>query len=258
MKKRVSFRDKVSRNAEKAKKAVASYGYLNLPRGVSMYKETPGGRSFLDLMPYEVTTVNHPDKDEEIGIAVKGEIWYKRPFKIHRNVGSNGTQGKGETVVCLSSFGKKCPICEYRTKRIREGADKEETDVMKFSYRNLYVVVPLKDKEYEEKPYIWDISQYLFQNLLNDELDENPDNAYFPDYEEGLTLKIRFDSTTLSGSKPFAEASRIDFMKREEMYDESILEDTPKLDDVLQELTYAQIEKMFFELDEDVDEDEQK
>ncbi len=253
-KKRSSFRDKVSADTQRQKTQASSYGYLNLPKGVNIFTAEPGGRMNFDIMPYEVTDEKHPDRNDQLQIAIPGELWYKRPFKTHRNIGVDN-----DTVVCPTSIGKPCPICEYRAKRLKEGADKDETDAMKASLRNLYVVIPIGHKKLEEKPHIWDISQYLFQNLLNDELEENEDNAVFPDLEEGLTLKVRFDSKQFGKGNPYAEASRIDFIERDSVYDEDILKDIPNLDEVLKILTYKQLEAKFFETsDEDLaDEDDE-
>lgn len=246
---RSKFRGKVSRNVEKQKQDASSYGYLNMPKDVEILK-LDGGRIQLDIMPYIVSDENHPDRDDKLEIAVPGELWYKRPFRIHRSIGSGN-----DSFVCPTSINKKCPICEYRTKRMKEGADKEETDALKASLRNLYVVIPINHKELDEKPYIWDISQYLFQNLLNDELQENSDYEVFPDLEEGYTLKIRFDEKSI-GKNKFNEASRIDFVKREEMYEESILDDIPDLDKVLKILSYQELERKFLEIDDDDTTDE--
>jgi len=240
------FAGKVRANAKKQQRGASQYGYLNLPQGVSVFSPEPGSKVRLDFMPYEVTDPNHPDRDDELGIAVPGELWYKRPFKTHRNIGASN-----DAVVCLTSIGKRCPICEYRARRIKEGADKEETDALKPSFRNLYVVIPKGHKKYDEKPHIFDISQYLFQNLLTDELDEDERYETFPDLEEGWTVRIRFDSKTIGGSKPFAEASRIDFEERDEPYDESILDEIPNLDEVLNVLSYQQLERKFMELEDE-------
>ena len=250
-KRKSSFRGKVNTDAQRQKKTGAAYGYLNLPKGVSVYSPDPGKRTLLDFLPYEVTDEKHPDRNDDLEIAVPGSLWYKRPFKIHRNVGVDN-----DAVVCLASIGKKCPICEYRAKRIREGADKEETDTMKQSMRNLYVVIPLDSKKYEEEPHIWDMSWWLFQSLLNDELEEDEAYEVFPDLEEGLTLKIRFDSKTIGKSQPFAEASRIDFAERDEQYTEEILEDVPNLDEVLTILSYEALHSKFFEMDDEDNDDE--
>jgi len=201
----------------------------------------------MDFLPYIVTSEKHLDRDDSLGIAIPGELWYKRPFLIHRNIG-----GGNDIVVCPTSIGKKCPICEYRAKLFKDGASKEETDALKTSRRNLYVVVPIGHKEYEEKPHLWDISQYLFQEMLNDEIEDSPDNAIFPDLEDGLTLRIRFSEGTI-GTNKFAEASRIDFKEREDGYDEKILKKVPNLDECLLIHPYAKLEKMFLELEDDDD-----
>lgn len=242
-KKTSSFRNKVAKDTQRQKTAGSNYGYLRLPNGVGVLKTDESTKMMLDFMPYLVSDKKHPDLDPETETAVVGSLWYKRPYKVHRNIGSTN-----DSVVCLSSIGKPCPICEFRTKRIKEGAEKEELDALKASQRNLYVVIPKGVKGHEEVPHIWDISQYLFQNLLNDELEENDENAVFPDLEEGLTLKIRFEEKQL-GKNKFKEVSRIDFVQRSEPYDEAILEDIPDLDKVLTILSYKELEAKFMEID---------
>jgi len=253
---RSRFRDKVASDAHRQKTRASQYGHLSLPKGVAVFKEEPGSRVRLDILPYTVTEENHPDRDDERDIATPGTLWYKRPYKIHNNVGMNNTR-----VVCPTSVSRKCPICEYRAKLLRDGANWQDDTVkaLKPSDRNLYVVVPKRHPKYDEKPHIWDISQFLFQDKLNDELEEDEDYGIFPDLEEGLTLKIRFSEESF-GKNTFASTSRIDFEEREEQYDESILDEVPALDDVLSIPTYEQIEKMFFEMDDEGegnDEDEE-
>lgn len=251
--KKSNFRGKVNRDAKRQK--TAGYGYLNLPRGVNVFTPEPGGKVRLDFLPYEVTDERHPDRDESLEIAVPGTLWYKRPFKIHRNVGADN-----DSVVCLASIGKKCPICEYRKKRVNEGdADKKELSALKQSMRNLYVVVPIDSKKYEDEPHIWDMSWWLFQDQLNKELEEKDEYEVFPDLEEGLTLRIRFDESTIENSKPFADTSRIDFEERDEAYSEDILDDVPNLDEVLNVMSYKNLYAKFFEMeDEESTEEEPK
>lgn len=253
-KKTSKFRGKTGQDARRQKTAGSSYGYLLLPKGVSVFKETPGKRAYIDIMPYEVTDPKHPDRNEELEIATVGEQWYKRPFMIHRNVGVDN-----DAVVCLRSFGKKCPICEHRALRAKEGAGKDDLKLLNAAKRNLYAVIPKKNKDFDEEVHVWDISQFLFQNLLNDELEEDEEYEVFPDLEDGLTLKVRFDSKTIGTSKPFADASRIDFEKRKKPYKESILSKVPNLDGMLTELSYSEMERLFFEIeDEDSSEDGKK
>ena len=254
-KKKSRFKGAVSRNAERQARGVSQYGYLRLPKGVNIFKEEPRTRVELDVIPYVVTGDNHPDKDEEYGIAVKGELWYKRPYWLHRGVGPDN-----QSVVCPSSVGKPCPICEYRAQLLKDGArwDEDTVKALKPSMRNLYVVIPKNNKNYPEEPHIWDISQFLFQDKLNEEIQENEEYETFPDLEEGYTLRIRFAEGSFGANK-FAEVSRIDFIERKKPYDEeSILEKIPSLDDILEVLPYPTIESMFFgNMGPDEDEDEE-
>src|ERR1700722_4822173 len=181
-----SFRDKVAKNSQQQRTRASNYGHLRLPRGVNVFKETPGGRASLDFLPYVVTDERHPDRDDEDGTAVPDSTWYRRPYRLHKRIGSND-----DSIVCL---GKRCPICEYRARLLAEGADYTDPIIsdLKASDRNLYYVVPKDDKSYEDRPHIWDMSQFLFQDKLNDELEENPDFGDFPELEDGRTVRIRF------------------------------------------------------------------
>ena len=253
-KKKSRFKGAVSRNVERQARGVSQYGYLRLPKGVNIFKEEPRTRVELDIIPYVITCDNHPDIDEEYGIPVKGDLWYKRPYWLHRGVGPDN-----RSVVCPTSVGKPCPICEYRAQLLKDGAkwDDDTVKALKPSMRNLYIVIPKNNKNYSEEPHIWDISQFLFQDKLNEEIQENEEYETFPDLEEGYTLRIRFAEGTF-GSNKFAEVSRIDFIERKKPYDESILEKIPSLDDMLEILPYPTIESMFFgNMSPDEDEDEE-
>ncbi|MCK9457302.1 MAG: hypothetical protein M0R31_08420, partial [Candidatus Riflebacteria bacterium] len=111
------FKGAVSRNAAKQSRG-AQYGHLNLPKGISVFREEPKTRVSLDILPYTVTDANHPDRDDEYAIASPGELWYKRPYWLHRNIGASN-----ESVVCPTSVGKPCPICKHRAQMLKDGAD---------------------------------------------------------------------------------------------------------------------------------------
>jgi hypothetical protein len=244
------FRGTVAYDSQKQRNFGTSY--VNLPKGVKFFNPEPGERSKFDIIPYIVTDKKHPCKDEAHGIAMPGDIWYRRPYRTHKNVGVDK-----ETIVCPTSFGKPCPICEYRSKRFDEGADKKELEAMNTSERNLYAVIPIGMKDFEETVHVMDISRFCFQTELKEELKEHPDFEIFPDLEEGLTLNVRFSSETVGAKgKPFPKANRIDFKKRDYSYEESMLDDVPKLDDVFVVLSYDEIKEKFWEQDQDETSDE--
>ena len=231
----------MGKDTNRQKSQGSNYGYLKLPSGVNVFKEEPG-RVHIDILPYLVTMDKHPDRDDDWQIAIPGELWYKLPFKTHRNIGA-----ANDTVVCPRSFGKRCPICEAREKMIKEGASKEVTDPLRPSQRNLYAIM-VKTKKDGEKIMVWDISHYLFQKLLNEELEENPQFNNFPDHEDGYTLKVRFEEQAI-GKNKFSEATRIDFEERPEQFDDSILKHIPNLDEMLTIKSYKELEALFLELD---------
>ena len=246
MKKRKSnFRDQVVSDAREAKSRGSKYGYINLPKGVRMLSLKEGVREILlDFIPYEVTDSKHPDRNETLGRAMEGELWYKRPFKVHKNVGADNN-----TAVCLKSNGKKCPVCEYIEEKLKKGADWDEVVALAAKDRNLYTVIPIDSSDHEEEIYIWDMSQHLFQNELNDNLSENEENGIFPDLEEGKTMEVKLKWKKF-GKYLFPETRDVDFVDRD-AYDESILDDTPNLDEVLNILSYKELYNLFLEIDED-------
>lgn len=256
--KQSNFGSKVRENREKRKAEESNYGYLSLPKDIEVFKPREGLVK-LDFLPYVVTSDNHPDKDTRREIATKGSLWYKLPFKVHSNVGPNQ-----ETVICPTTFGKPCPICEYRKKLANQGVEYDELKKLDTSKRNLYIVYPGKDDpKLEAKPYIWDVSNFLFQKLLDEELDYHEQYASFPETDEtGYTLELRFEEKTFNKNK-FYQTNRIDFVNRKKGIPSSVLEMVPELDKVLLMRTYSELEKLMFNLEEiedngDEDEDDEK
>jgi len=247
---RSSFSGKVGANAKEKKREASSYGYLALPDGIKLYKPEPGKRAFIDIIPYEITDEKHPDRNDQNEIAMVGDLWYKRPFKIHRNVGVDN-----DTVICPISFGKPCPVCEYQKELRDKNGDKEEIKSLYPRSRSLYVIVPINSKEYDEEAHIMDLSDYNFQNMLYDEIEEGNIPEDFCDLESGCTLKVRFSSEKIGKGDPFAQASRIDAEERQEQYTEDILDDVPNLDEVLIVLPYKQLQAKFLEIDSEEDTD---
>lgn len=242
-KRKTNFADAIDDAIQRNERSGATYGYLQLPKGISVYSpDAKGGKITLDIIPYEVTTEHHPEG------ANKGDLWWRLPYFVHRNVGASN-----DTVVCPSSIKQRCPICEHRAKRIKAQAPQEETRPLKPSERNLFVVVPLDDRKLKDQICVFDISKYLFTDLLLKEAKENPEYKNFADLEEGYSVKIRFESQTIGNSQPFAEASRIDFIERDQQYEESILDDVPHLDDMLIILSYEELQAKFFEMEQEED-----
>jgi len=247
-KRKSNFRNQTVSDAKRQK--VSSYGYLNLPKGVKVFSLKEKTREvLLDFIPYVVTDLHHPDRDIDEGRAVVDSLWYKRPFKVHRNIGVNN-----DTFVCLASTGKKCPICTWVAEQRKKGTDWDDLKDTAAKDRNLYTILPIDSKDHDEVIHVWDMSWFLFQNELNDQLEEDPDNGVFPDLEEGLTLKVKFRWEKF-GKNLFPKTRDIEFMDRKEQYTEDILDEVPNLDEMLHVLSYKELEAKFLEMDDEENED---
>lgn len=251
-KSKISFKGKTTKDLESRKKG-SNYGYLIIPKGVDVFTAEPDTKVDMDIMPYLVTDKNHPNKNVEEGIAVKNSYWYKRPFKTHRGVGANN-----DTFVCPTTFGKKCPICEYRDKLRKEGGDDEEIKQTRTSDRNLYAIIVKNNKKIDgQKVHLFDFSDYLFQEKFEEQLGDDEKFQIFPNLDDGYTVRVRFAEDSFGGNK-FANPSRFDFVDRKEQYEDSILDEIPNLDECLTLLSYDELRAKFFETtsDEDDEEDE--
>jgi hypothetical protein len=251
-KKESSFRGKVGSDSKRQKQSSGgSARYLSLPSGISQFvMEDTVKKIQLDIIPYEVSDKNHPDRDTQYNVAVPGELWYKRPIKVHQNVGP-----KNERCLCLQSIGKKCPICEFQ-KELFDKGEKDEAIALYPKSRVLYVVVPRGSKKHEEEPFIWDMAQSLFQDVLNEAIQEDEDNEIFPDLEEGKTLELSIKWKTIGDSKPYPEVRHIEFLDRDEEIDSDILDKVPNLDECLNVLSYEDLERKFMAIEDDEDEDD--
>jgi hypothetical protein len=256
-KERTTFRGKVHKSMKKESK----FGYLNLPDGVTQFKAEGGTQVQFDILPYIVTDEHHLDRSDEDQIATPGNLWWRKPIRVHKNVGHGNDK---RTVICPTTVGKRCPICEYAKKRREDGADwEDELKHIVYKTRSLYIIVLRDASECEEKyklgvPHIFDMSDHLFLKVLREELDRDIDHEVFPDLEDGLTLQVRFVEDHF-GKQAFAKTSRIDFLKRSDIYPEEILEKLPSPDaDMLKILSYKELDAMFHNMEsEDVDVEEE-
>jgi len=252
-KKQFNFAGKISSNAAARKKGFG-YGHL-LPNGLDVWSPEVDSKVVMDILPYLVKDKNHPDKDKDKGVAVEGSYWFKRPFKFHRNIGA-----KNSSEICLQSFGKKCPICEYRDKLKKDdSADEDTIKGLKPSERNLYAVVITKinGKKQERKLQLFEFSDYLFQEKFVEQLEDKPEFETFPNPYEGTSISVKFAETNLGGNK-FAEPTRFDFEARTKQYDDDFIDEIPCLDECLRVLTYDELKAKFMESDDIETEEEEE
>lgn len=230
----------------------ASYGYLKLPKGTRIFNPEIETVAVIDIIPYEVTDKNHMDKIDV------DTIWYKKPFKIHRDIGV-----ENETVVCPTTFGKPCPICEYQAELREDPETKEDTlKALNVKYRDLYVVkVRSYDgkKKFDKKEFhLFDFSTHLFQKIFTNQLKKKEAFKTFFLPDSGKSLEITFDKKSFGEGNPFPIATRVDFVDRKKQYDEDILDEVPNLDKVLTILSYEDLETKFHKDDVDTSSEKPK
>jgi len=242
------FGANVGRTVDRDKEGSKNFSYLNISKDIPVYKETPSkgkDKAKMDIIPYNVTVNNHPDyKEDDEDSATKGDLWWRRPIQIHRNIGA-----ENETVMCPKTIGKKCPICVEKDKQYKEGVPSDKVKG-KSSFRDLFYIIPRGQKDYEEIPHLWDISKFCFGDELLQDVDEDPDFLAFPDMDAGYTLSVRFFQDSFGGNK-FAKANRIDFKKRKYEIDDDILKGYPSLDEVFNVKSYKELEAMFHAISEE-------
>ena len=224
-----SMRDRIRQRAKERQAHQGGLSTLTLPEGVDLYKPEKGPVEF-DILPYRISVDNHPD-------VKKGDLWYRRIYYAHRNVGP-----EEKFLICPRTVGKRCPICEeYQKLKKDPNADEEMVDGLRSKERELFNVVM---KDGDGSVMVLDISTFLFGKLLEKEINEGDEaNAAFPDLSGGKTLKVRWEAKSM-GTNKFVEAGRIDFLDREDI-DESALDAVVDLDKAMKILSYEEIEKIF-------------
>lgn len=241
------FKKSAKEQAEAKNKKFSSY--LNLPEGVEKF-EIGDAKKGEDMVKKDISIVMYKqtkDKNES-------GYDYKRSYKVHNNLGVDGKI----SVVCPTTFGKPCPICELR-KEMGAGYDtmteseKKVYNNLKARSRSLYNVIE------DGKVKVFDSSDFTFQDRLDEELRAAEDDDYyaFAQDEGGYTLKARFTKEKKGGNMVFYNCSAIQFKPREDL-DEEIFEQVQKLDDLLVIKSYDELSDILNGTDTVAEEDDEK
>lgn len=239
---------------ERAEKKTSEFqsSCLKLPKDVKMFQPKEG-TMLLDILPF-VAGEGNPWAEE-------GNLHWERQYYVHRGIGANS-----EWYVCPRMTSKqRCPICEFRKKLMEGGDEDNEKAIADLApkQRQLFNVIDLRNPD--KGVQIWDASYHLFGKLLDERIrtaDEEDDWEKFFFLEGGLVLKVAFSEESF-GSFKYLDAVSIDFKPRKEDYDEEILEKVHCLDELLVEVDYDKLKKVFLEAkqeddDEPEDDDEEE
>ena len=240
-------RRRVSR--EDAKKRMASGGsggdWFTLPQGVERWLPDKKGTYMLDILPYEVSTDNHPEDGIEAGV-----LWFRTNFRVHHAIGV-----KEQSVVCPRSIGKKCAICDEVDRLRKEDRDANE-DLINSLKGQVFSLMNIKHPDDEDAVAVFALSYGKFDRVLKAELQEEENEEHLDFYqcdEGGRTIRVRFSEATFAGNK-YLQATKMEFKERDEMDEDEILEKVVDLDTVLNVLPSEKIKAMFLEGEEPEDE----
>lgn len=229
---------------DNARKGGGGSNWFKLPEGITLLEVPDKAITItLDILPYEVKSDNHPDKQEP------GTIWYKMPFYTHKNIGASN-----ESVVCPTSLGRPCPICEVRKELVDDDYNKNKKQIVALNYQN-HVIYNAKNPADEDAVVVFHASRGKFPKQLEKELVEGDDGiqCFYDCTDVGKTLKVRFSEETFSGDdgKPatYFGASRIDFLDREAMDEDEVLGKTACLEECLDVMSYDKLKSLFLQLE---------
>ena len=232
-----------SERRQKEHKTGFDFNTFTLPEGVSLFKVEKEGTYKVDIIPYRVGKGNE--------FADPGEPHYERTYYVHRGISADNN-----TYCCpRKTFGNKCPICEEQNRISKDpDADSELVKSLAPKERQLWNVIDHSDKS--KGIQIWDVSYHLFGKLLDSRIEkseESDDWGFFSDPTDGLYLRITFVEGS-AGAWKWMEANAIDFHRREDQYEESIIDEATVLDDLLIEKPYDKLKAIFLQIDDDDEE----
>jgi hypothetical protein len=226
---------------------------VKLPEGVKFFQVKSAKPYKMDILPYEVKK----GKDEKGGnpFSDSGFLHYERTFFVHRGIGA-----ESNSYCCLQkTFGKKCPICRDVAKMRRQAdSDQETIDSLKPKERQLFLVIDKNDEE--SGVQLWDVSYHLFGKMLDEKIKSAEDDDNYEDFyhlEGGMYLRVSFKEKSWSGNT-FYETTNIEMKPRKEDIPEEILDDLPDLDDLLVEMDYDELEKVYLQDDDEDDKPKSK
>jgi hypothetical protein len=174
-----------------------------------------------------------------------GEPWHVVSVYVHRGIGT-----AEKSYICpRETFGEPCPICEFIGQEKKKGnLSQDQETALKPKHQELYNVIDVT-RENDNLVQIHMMSYWNFGKVLGSELEaiereEGDSSCYeYPLLVGGSTLKCRFVKTKKGGFS-FMELDKVDLIPRED-YDESILDETFDLLDMLKRYSYEELEKIF-------------
>ena len=193
---------------------------LKLPEGFEEWKPEEGVYE-IDIVDYIVGKYN--------ARADEGMTHFESEYREHWIA---HLDGKRHPYVCLTRWKERCPSCEVAAKA-RGELDNQTFNGMRGKTMHAMLVriisfTPPKKptQDVNEKAFrIWRANNYNkgkgFMEQFTDLLDENEEYKNFSNWEDGRSIKLTFKGDSFDG-KNYVYVGRIDFIERENQYDDSV------------------------------------
>jgi len=192
------------------------------------------GTHVIDILPY-IAGKNNPH-------AKPGESTYLLDLWVHYGVGVND-----DAYICLAkTYGKRCPICEYRKDILRKGEEVERANELMPKRRVVYAIVCYDSKEEEDKGVqVWEVAHFFMERHLV-ELAKNPRTGGMvlfasPYKEQGKSIQF----TRRGRGRGNVEFIGHKFLDRDYDIDKKLLEQVPCLDELIYIPTYEEVYEAF-------------
>jgi len=232
--------------------------FVNLGENVDFYKIA--AKNEFDILPWEVTTKNHPDKDIK-----PGDYEWVLDVSIHQNIGVNN-----DRYICLKrTYGKPCPICEERERLAELNGWKDPiVTALSPSRRGLMWVLDHRERDENKEIKLFSASWAsiarngfipLLLELIEEAETESGEEIIVADLAEGRT--VVFEAMEASGGDFTYMAPnprKFTLVPRDESLDESLWDRVPSLDALLIVPTYDELHNALHMVDEDDVEEEKE
>ena len=151
------------------------------------------------------------------------------------------------TVICPTTFNKKCPLCELRIKLYKNGTEEDRTFAkkLKSQWRFFTPVLVRGQKDQHEKPLWWEFSRKIYEQIIM--YCKNPEYGDISDPIKGVDLDVvviqpkkegEFKKTNLS---PKRSSSAL--MPNQEQIDK-VVKEVPDFMKDLKVMSYEEISKI--------------
>jgi len=239
-------------------------GALEIPTGLSFLKMDWEGSKLLEFIPFKVTEAHLKFSSafpKNLQFSRPGKWYPERTYFRHENVGPDN----GRYACPYMNFGKKCPICEERSRLAKSPnpIDKKAAEKLRPKERQLFLVM-LRDQKsgrLEDGIKLIELSTAAFGKQL-DAFIQNALPRYQEAYSQyyhplkGLTVqvvgakeKMKNNDTGEGSSWNKYTPMRCD--QREDPIPREVFDHGFDLDAMVREVSYETLRKAFYGLEEE-------